>query len=69
MHYPFDADKMQHIVTEAAAATGLTIYGGDCIVDEKGNISLIDLNDFPSFSSVRDEAAKEIADRIMNTLR
>lgn len=69
MHYPFDTDKMQHIVTKAAAATNLTIYGGDCIVDEKGNISLIDLNDFPSFSSVRDEAAKEIADRIMNTLR
>ena len=68
-HYPFDTVKMQQMVTKAARATGLTIYGGDCIVDEKGNISLIDMNDFPSFSSVRDEAAKEIADNIMNTMK
>jgi hypothetical protein len=38
-------------------------------VDEKGNISLIDLNDFPSFSSVREEAAKEIAKSIIKTLK
>ena len=58
---------MQRMVVKAAETIGLTIYGGDCIVDEKGNISLIDLNDFPSFSSVREEAAKEIARSIINT--
>ena len=66
-HYPFDAKSMQRMVVKAAEAIGLTIYGGDCIVDDKGNISLIDLNDFPSFSSVREEAAKEIARSIINT--
>lgn len=66
-HYPFDINSMQRMVVKAAEAIGLTIYGGDCIVDEKGNISLIDLNDFPSFSSVREEASKEIARSIINT--
>ena len=66
-HYPFDINSMQRMVVKAAEAIGLTIYGGDCIVDEKGNIFLIDLNDFPSFSSVREEAAKEIAQSIINT--
>lgn len=66
-HYPFDVDKMRKMVFEAAKATGLSIYGGDCIVDENGFIDLIDLNDFPSFSAVRDEAAKEIAKHIINT--
>lgn len=64
-HYPFDADAMSRIVFDAARAVGLDIYGGDCIVDEKGEIFLIDLNDFPSFSSVREEAAKEIANSLM----
>lgn len=67
MHYPFNADAMRKIVFEAAKATGLSIYGGDCIVNEKGEISIIDLNDFPSFSAVRDKAAKEIAKHIINT--
>lgn len=65
-HYPFDAERMHRIVAEAAKAVGLKVYGGDCIVDRNGGISVIDLNDFPSFSSVRNEAAKEIADIIMD---
>lgn len=66
-HYPFDVDKMRKMVFDAAKAIGLSIYGGDCIVDANGLIDLIDINDFPSFSSVREEAAKEIARIIMNT--
>ena len=66
-HYPFDVDKMRKMVFDAAKAIGLSIYGGDCIVDANGLIDLIDINDFPSFSSVREEAAKEIARVIMNT--
>ena len=66
-HHPFDADAMRKIVFDAAKAVGLSIYGGDCIVNEKGEISIIDLNDFPSFSSVREEAAKEIAKHIIET--
>lgn len=65
---PFDADAMRSMVFRAAKATGLKIYGGDCIVNDKGEIAIIDLNDFPSFSAVREEAAKEIAKTIMNSI-
>ncbi len=60
-HYQFDAEALHRMVTKAANAIGLEIYGGDCIIDSGGNIMLIDINDFPSFSSVREEAAKAIA--------
>ncbi len=64
--YPFDIVRMKNIVTSAAKATGVEIFGGDCIVNERGEIYLIDLNDFPSFTAVRNEAAKEIARYIIN---
>ena len=67
MHHPFNAGAIRKIVFDAAKAVGLSIYGGDCIVNEKGKISIIDLNDFPSFSSIREEAAKEIAKHIIET--
>ena len=66
-HYPFNADALRDIATKAAKAVGIDIYGGDCIINRNGKISLIDLNDFPSFSAVREEAAKEIAGFIMKS--
>ncbi len=45
----------------SAEAVGLEIYGGDCILTEKGEILLIDLNDWPSFSRCCRSAAEEIA--------
>lgn len=67
--YPFSIDQMKETVYMAAEAIGLEIYGGDCIVDSKGNIFIIDLNDFPSFSAIRPEAAKEIAEYIMEKIK
>lgn len=64
-HYPFNPESLRNIAYKAAEATGVEIYGGDCIVDNKGDIYLIDLNDFPSFTAVRHEAAREIAEYIM----
>lgn len=37
------------------------IYGGDAIIDSDGTAYLIDLNDWPSFSSCREEAADAIS--------
>lgn len=65
-HHPFDNERLKEIVFSAAEAIGLDIYGGDCIVNSKGEIFIIDFNDFPSFSAVRNEAAKEIAAYILN---
>ena len=60
-HYPFDADSLQRKAEELAAAVGLEIYGGDCIVTADGTWYMIDFNDWPSFSRCRDEAAEAIA--------
>ena len=46
----------------AASALGLEIWGGDAIVNERG-FTIIDFNDWPSFSRVRAQAAPAIARR------
>lgn len=50
-------DKAQ----ESAAEKGLEVWGGDAVIDAGGDIHIIDFNDWPSFSSCREEAAKAIA--------
>lgn len=40
--------------------SGVSVYGGDCIVDSESNLYFIDFNDFPSFSPCRDEAVSAI---------
>ncbi len=59
--YTFSTGRMKELAQKAAEAVGLEIYGGDCIVTAEGEIFIIDINDFPSFSAIREEAAKEIA--------
>ncbi len=63
-HYLFDARRMQAMVQQAADYATLDVYGGDCIVRPDGQPVLIDLNDWPSFSRCREEAAQAIAARI-----
>lgn len=67
-HLPFSDTVLKETARQAARAIGLTIYGGDCIVDTDGNIHIIDINDFPSFSAVREEAAEDIARMIVTTI-
>ena len=64
--YSFDADKFREIARSAAKAIGLIIYGGDAIISPAGDISIIDINDFPSFTAIREEAALAITEMIMN---
>lgn len=45
---------------------GLLVYGGDCVVREDGTPVLVDLNDWPSFSPCRQEAATAIKELIVN---
>lgn len=67
-HTPFDSSALKEIAQKAASALGLTIYGGDAVVTDDGCIFIIDINDFPSFTAVRDEAAKEIARLIISNI-
>jgi hypothetical protein len=63
--YPFDSARLHELGNTAAAAAGLDIYGGDVIVSPRGELTLIDLNDWPSFAPCRERAAYAIADFII----
>ncbi len=60
----FDEKELREIANNAANYLELDIYSGDAIIDNKNNIKIIDFNDFPSFSSCKDEAAEIIANYI-----
>lgn len=45
----------------AAECLGLDIYGGDAVVGADGSVTLVDVNDWPSFGCCRDIAAHAIA--------
>lgn len=45
----------------AAERLGVEVYGGDCVYGKDGSMSLIDLNDWPSYRSCRASAASAIA--------
>ncbi|MGK9475421.1 hypothetical protein [Melioribacter sp. OK-6-Me] len=56
-----DEDKLKEYAARSADALGLEIFGGDAIVSDSGKITIIDVNDWPSFAPVRNKAAKFIA--------
>ena len=51
--------------TRPRCAAGLEIFGGDVIVAPSGELTLIDLNDWPSFAPCRDRASDAIAEHLM----
>jgi len=60
--YAFDLAALRRLAGRAAAAAGLDVFGGDIIVSPAGELTLIDLNDWPSFAPCREAAADAIAD-------
>jgi len=62
--YAFSTEHLKAVADAAARRTGFTIYGGDAIVDADGGFTMIDFNDWPSFSACRRTAARAIAERI-----
>lgn len=60
-YYDFDLGLLKKYSNDAADALGIDIYGGDAIISFKGDIHLIDVNDWPSFAPCRDEASVYIA--------
>ncbi len=59
--------RLAALAARAARAVGLTVFGGDAILTADGHPVLIDLNDWPSFSRCREEAAKEIVAHVLAT--
>jgi glutathione synthase/RimK-type ligase-like ATP-grasp enzyme len=63
-HVPFDENELKKLAFSSAEVLGLDIFGGDVIISPEGTISVIDVNDWPSFAPVRDEAAEHIGQLI-----
>ncbi len=55
------------IAARGATALGLEFWGGDAVLDA-GGFTIIDFNDWPSYSAVRAEAARAIARRCIMLL-
>lgn len=60
--YAFNFVALENLAHQAATAAGLHIFGGDLIVSPSGELTLIDLNDWPSFAPCRERASYAIAD-------
>jgi hypothetical protein len=65
--YPFDEKELQAMAEHAAQSIDISIYGGDAIISAEGKITLIDLNDWPSFAPCRGAAANAIAKYLKET--
>ncbi len=63
-----DLTPLPALADSAAATLGLDVYGGDAIVGPSGGISLIDINDWPSFSLCRASAAQSIAEAVRSKI-
>jgi len=61
---PIDEQMLRVQADQAARTVNLDVYGGDFIVRSDGTPVLVDLNDWPSFSPCREEAAKAIVIRV-----
>jgi hypothetical protein len=62
---PIDYARLNTLARQASEVLGLDIYGGDCLMTADGTLSLIDLNDWPSFRGCRPVAAIHIAQHIL----
>lgn len=60
-YFSFDASLLESYAENSARVLNVYIYGGDAIISAKGDIQIIDLNDWPSFAPCRKEATAFIA--------
>ena len=65
-YFNFDTAQLEQYANKAAEVLNVYIYGGDAIVSPQGDLTIIDLNDWPSFAPCRKEAAVAIATCIYN---
>lgn len=63
--YSVSQTVLDDIVERTARTLGLQFFGLDVIVGQEGNITVIDANDWPSYSIYQDEAAECIARTIL----
>lgn len=56
-----DHAALRDLALRAARAVGLSVFGGDAMLAPDTAPVLVDLNDWPSFAPIRDDAARAIA--------
>ena len=64
-HTPFKQKQLFDLAQASAQAVGLYVFGGDAIIAADGWITIIDINDWPSFAPVRDDAGRIIAQLLL----
>lgn len=62
-------EQLKSICRRAARELNVVVYGGECIQHADGSLSIIDFNDWPSFSACRTEAAASIAKAVMQAIK
>ncbi len=62
--HPLDERALAELAARAATVCGLEIFGGDMIIGPDGELTLIDLNDWPSFAPCREAASAAIAQHL-----
>lgn len=63
---PFKEETLRINAQKAAYAIGVEIFGGDAIIAPDGEIYIIDINDFPSFSCCKESASEAISNHIIS---
>ncbi|MCG2725384.1 MAG: hypothetical protein L6420_03835 [Elusimicrobia bacterium] len=63
-NFKFNLSDLEQAAGEIAKFIGLEIYGGDAIITPESEIYVIDINSWPSFARVREEAKIHIARHI-----
>ncbi len=63
-HTKFDESKLRELASASAEVMNLFVYGGDAIIGRDASITIIDINDWPSFAPVREQASRHIAQLI-----
>ncbi len=66
--YPFSKSKLKNEIFRCANLFDLKFFGGDAIITPDGEIYFIDINDWPSFAPVREEASGMIAKVIFQNI-
>ncbi len=70
---PADEDpvtpRLMELARRAAEALDVEIYGGEAILCNDGTLSIVDFNDWPSFSPCRREAAPRIARYVLGCIK
>ncbi len=61
---PVDEDRLREVAARVSEALHLQLFGYDAILGEDGTLTVIDVNDWPSYSRFCAEAAECIAGRI-----